>query len=101
MSHRMSKLNLNENEDNNSLDVSLTLFDPIFTEYDLEIIFQSQERREKRREERREKKRRSRSRNPESRNKDVPADDLEALIKGNLGILISHRSNSSPPIISF
>ena len=44
--------------------------------------FKSQERREKRREERREKKRRSRSRNPESRNKDVPADDLEALIKG-------------------
>ena len=27
----MSKLNLNENEDNNSLDVSLTFFDPVLT----------------------------------------------------------------------
>ena len=33
MSHRMSKLNLNENEDNNSLDVSLTLFDLTFYLY--------------------------------------------------------------------
>ena len=33
MSHRMSKLNLNENEDNNSLDVSLSVFDPVNDPY--------------------------------------------------------------------
>ena len=32
MSHRMSKLNLNENEDNNSLDVSETVISMLVTD---------------------------------------------------------------------
>ena len=78
----MSRLTLNDNDDNASVDVSV-----LTIQFDVDYFSQSQERREKRREERRKERRRSRSRNPESRTKDVkdiPADDLEALIKGLL-----------------
>ena len=78
----MSKLTLDDEEA--TLDVRFSkiyFFKKIFN-----LIYKIQsEERERRRERRREKKRRSKSRNRDRRPKDpseIPADDLEALIKG-------------------
>ena len=81
----MSKLTLDDEEA--TLDVRLSKI-YFFLYKILYLIHEIQsEDRERRRERRREKKRRSKSRNRDRRPKDpseIPADDLEALIKGKL-----------------